>query len=367
MTLKPTVTILLSRQPLRPCSQTGWIRQSQAAVRRLKEDNYTLLSSVGMATWEMLTALASLHQMPLKLYLPAVSHEDFLKKKAYYRTQFDLADTLTEYMPVIIENRNKTKEEIWTQRDKRLVGEADLLLPVSIKEGGHISDLIKACPEKKISFDYKIDYEYRGIPLAYEIERGRIKAETAALAEQYLIHWTRTANTAWPEERLLDYYRDILKSEEYPRNARATLLRILTDKKIYASKKNMPARTATVSFSALSPLELQPLMKWRARYRQMAFEPYGLGIKKETALRRGVVPVGYYDRLDNRKKEYTRDWRYQSTGRITDWRNEKEYRFKGDFCFDGIANDDLIAVCRYGEEARMIETVTGIKTFSFTE
>ncbi|MCM2272625.1 MAG: hypothetical protein NDJ18_08750, partial [candidate division Zixibacteria bacterium] len=61
--------ILLSRQPLRPCGATPWVRNTVAAVRSLKERDLRICGSVGMQTWELITASAALEAVPLRCYL----------------------------------------------------------------------------------------------------------------------------------------------------------------------------------------------------------------------------------------------------------------------------------------------------------
>ena len=365
--LRKTAAVLLSRQALRPCARTNWVRRAREAVELLKEKRLTLLSSSGMTTWEMLTALASIYKIPVNMYLICSSNEDFYRQQAFLIEQFDLDENNTDFTPVLITDDGNLKEDKMTARDKHIIEDADLLIPVSIKKDGNMARLLKQNGGKEIMRDFEITYEKRQSPLTYKIDPARLSADIVSLNDKYLFHWTRTFNTAWPGERLIDFYRDILSRPVYPRSAFETLKRILTDKKIAASGRHMPGGEKTVSFSASSPVELLPLMKWRARYRQMSFEPYGLGIRRETALARGVRPVRYYEKKLPAEIEKDKRWLCQSAGRISDWRREKEYRWRGDFFFDDIPSDDIIAVCLNKNEARALENTTGLKTISFTE
>ncbi len=64
-----TAAILLSRQPLRPCGQTPWVTKVVEAVSWIREQKLTLLSSVGMQTWEMITAVGSRLNLDMNIYL----------------------------------------------------------------------------------------------------------------------------------------------------------------------------------------------------------------------------------------------------------------------------------------------------------
>jgi hypothetical protein len=154
----------------------------------------------------------------------------------------------------------------------------------------------------------------------------------------------------------------MLSSNTWPREALATLKRIIQSGKILASSRHMPGKVPTVSFSSLTPLEVIPLIRWRARYAEMSFEPYGIGIERTTALESGVRPVIYGANADTADCE---NWLCQSPGNITDWRNEKEYRCLGDFQLDALPSDKLTLFCRFAEEVEALERKFGVKTYWF--
>jgi hypothetical protein len=97
----------------------------------------------------------------------------------------------------------------------------------------------------------------------------------------------------------------------------------------------------------------------------MAFEPYGIGIKKKHARELGIMPVKYYRRGEHPISEECDCWLWQSRGRITDWRREQEYRHKGDFDLTGIPADRIMAFCHTGDEAASVRKKTGIRTVPF--
>ena len=136
-------------------------------------------------------------------------------------------------------------------------------------------------------------------------------------------------------------------------------------KQITASSRHMPGNEMTVSFSALSPVDLIPLMRWRARYSQMSFEPYGVGIDIAWAINNGVCQVQYSLKTGNRTQEESPRWLQQSIGRITDWRSEKEFRFKGDFSLVDVPTDKMILFCHRSNEEAILQSEFGIRTIAF--
>ncbi len=364
---KRAAAILLSRQPLRPSGKTAWVRQSVAAVRWLKSQGLALYSSVGMQTWELLTSVASLERIEQTLSIPAANGYEFERLKESAIDQFDLNPDHVNFILVLSEEKNTTKEELWLRRDEQVVEAADVLLPVSLRKGGHMDSLLQRfCgQDKSVENRFRVDYEKRVQPLAYRLKVKQLNPKLQQIEDQYLIHWTRSANSAWPTEKLIDYYKAVIESETHPRSAFSTLMNIISIRKIVATPKNMPAGIPTVSFSGLAPTDIVPLVTWRSRFRQMSFEPYGIGIEKQYAMGKGICPVRYYRKDCDRIHDSER-WLWQSVGEKGDWRAEQEYRHKGDFDLSRFPSNRLLALCHTQREAEIIEKSTGLQAVSLT-
>ena len=163
---------------------------------------------------------------------------------------------------------------------------------------------------------------------------------------------------------MIDYYKDIINSEIYPRTAFDTLLRIIRNGTIIASARNMPEGVPTVSFSAQPPGHAIQLMRWRARYSEMSMEPYGIGISITNAKQRGIFPVRYYDKSEYKMENDKERWLTQSKGKITDWSDEMEYRHQGNFDLKRIPSDEIQLFCHTQSEAESIFHETGFKAIS---
>lgn len=365
--MKKSAAILLSRQPLRPTCKTMWVQKTIEAMHWVKERDLYLYTSTGMNSWELLVTLARLNRVRQKILIHSENEKSFNYKCKLTIHQFDLHRESCKFVSIFPDRHIFTKKNLMYKRDKTIIENADILIPVSIRDGGQIAGLMNKYISEKTSIEYKfqVDYESRATPLNYRIPNDELSSEIVNIKNEYIIHWTRTSNSAWPNERFIDYYSAITKSEKYPRSALDTLHNIIKTKKIVATKKNMPASTYTVSFSGLSPYEIIPLIKWRTRYRQMSFEPYGIGIERNYALSSGIRPVKYYDKKQKKYAKEKDPWLTQSSGLKSDWQVEDELRHYGDFDLSSVPTDKLILFCFYENEAEDIEKKYSLRAVHF--
>jgi hypothetical protein len=359
--------ILISRQPLRPSRRFAWVRQAEQAVVWLKHQQMALCSSLGLQTWELVTALGSIHGLPMRIVPGPIVADDFDACRRHAFEQFDLDPDRAEFAGLPHPGPKTRRQKVMQDRDVRVVETATVLLPISLRPDGGMERLVDESKAngKQIETRFAVPYQARSEKLAYDLSGRRLNPMLAAASGRWLVHWTRSFNAAWPGERAIDYYRAVLASDTYPRTAFASLENILRTQTIYASSTHMPEKTATVSFSAVAPQDLIRLVKWRSRHRRMAFEPYGVGIKRARAAALGIKPVSYYRRGEGGRSKTGETWLRQSRGVITDWRREQEYRRCGDFDLSAVAPEDMCAFCLTAEEALMIERDSGIRAVSF--
>jgi len=353
---------------LRPSLNDAWVRQSVQAVRWVKDNNLVLACSVGMQTWELVAALASMKGVPMRLYVPVADGDNTGAVFAAITRDFNLHDFLTDFIGLPSATGPDRKKSGMAIRDERIVAKADLLIPISIRPGGRMAGLIEQARSggKAVIDRFQTAYQSRTKPMAYDLSDISLNPTIDKAARGRIIHWTRTANSKWPTEQSLDYYLAIAASHTYPRSAFDTLRNIVHSQTIAASSKNMPGNVSVVSLSDLSPVEAIPLMRWRARYRQMSFEPYGIGIERQVALEHGICPVRYYDRVNANAPAGEDTWMHQSTGTKGNWTAEREYRHRGDFNLGAIPRNKLLLLCHTAAEADQIEKETGIHAVSFT-
>ena len=346
--------ILLSRQSLRPTGLTPWVRQSVSAARWIKDTGLGLVSSLGMQTWELITALASDLKIPLRLVVSARSQEDFLHECDVAASEFNLDPFLTEFIPcpAVSACENSTLPS----RDNLVFKMADVLVPISCRLSGNMASRLAEAERtgREIEKKFTTGYSDRSGVIKYDPTIMKLNPDLDGLQGRYLIHWTRSVSSPWPKERRITFYRDVTGSERWPRSAFDTLMRIAKARTILASGRHMPGNSPTVCLSSLAPRQVLPLMRWRARYGEMSFEPYGIGIDGAVAEKIGIREVRYHATSQHASVPAEDRWRTQSLGKITDWTAEKEHRHLGDLSLNGIPSEALALFCMTTSEAEQL-------------
>jgi hypothetical protein len=339
------------------------------ALKWVKAKKLMLYTSIGLQTWEIQVYLAKTMKIFQTIVVPARKESEYIQIKQSAITQFELNEEIVSFLPSISSKNQRSKKAHLNLRDKTVINASDMLLPVSIRKGGNLEKIIEQratlLDAANINREFQIPYDPHHKSFAYNLSNKKAVPAVSSIRNHFLIHWTRAANGPWPTETCGDYYRAVIESDRYPRLAFDTLKNILVLKQIKASSRHMPQNVSAVSFSAVSPSEMLPLFKWRSRYVQMAFEPYGIGIEKKYAIEHGIRPVHYYKGKQPRSD--VESWLTQSEGVKGDWRLEREYRFFGDLDLSTIPLDKMVCFCFRPEEADEITDRFGIKTFFMQE
>jgi hypothetical protein len=261
------------------------------------------------------------------------------------------------------EDESHNREETWRVIDAYVSQTADIVIPISVRKSGMMEHCLRSAERRGATIlrDFEILHHSKKEHVSYSLDPQTLSIEARQYHDNTLIHWTRTSRGPWPDERPVDYYRDLVSNQSYPRTAFDTLVRILTTQTIMASGNHITGSEPVVAFSSLHPVDVVPLMTWRARYQQMSFEPYGIGIVSSVGNHLGIRPVQYIEQKLRHASVEDR-WLTQSVGKRTDWRRESEYRHKGDLPLRQIERASLCVFVRTTDEARIINDRFGLKT-----
>lgn len=355
--------LLLSRQKLAPSRKCSWVQKTLDALGFFRDENLTLLTSIGTPNWELPLVAAVLDRVNVNIVVCAENDCSFQQITGRIYSDFNLSNNSSfTHFPI-----STSKKSYMHIRDQYIMDSADILFPVSIRTKGFMEkSLQKNHLSKKTDCRFLLHEKKRTKDSVFKSFSDIVLNNPFLISSDHLVHWTRTSLHPWPDESAFDFYKDIIKSQNYPRSAFHALFNILSSQTVYASNRHMAKNIYTVCLSGNSPTEFFKLMRWRKRYVQMAFEPYGIGIEKNTALSLGIRPVIYTDPQKTRKLNYSERWMYQSSGKSGNWLEENEYRYRGNLSLKEIPKDKLIAYCLYPCEADFLRNRFGIETIPFS-
>ncbi len=347
--------ILNSSQSKTPCGHDRWISSTSLAVADLTGAGYTIITSIGLQTWELAACLTAKNKGSQIIISPEIDNEEGDTIFRDTLDRFDLNPDNTAMVFTAVESKANKPKSGWIMRDKAALHLADRIVPVSIRRGGKLQALIKNLDSRK-EIDPRFSIEYNqplSRPARYNIETVNRRYP----AIDYIIHWTRTCHGPWPGEKESRYYERLLKSgDEYTNNGFNTLINIIREQRIRASSRKIRKGIRAVGFSDMNPGEMLGWMRWLPKRVNWNFEPYGVGIRKDTAIRMGIRPVIYggrddYDKIPADDRPY-----FQGAGeKDVDWRQEREWRHIGDLDLSAIPEKDFIYYVWRGSESGLLD------------
>jgi hypothetical protein len=357
--------VLNSSQSKTPCGRDPWVGATQKAVKHLISENYTIISSLGLLTWELPIYLVSELNGNHVIISPVFDEENGGRVFRNTLWEFDLNENNT--VMVFLDNNTKSKsvKANWPTRDRAALALAQAVAPVCIRPGGRLEKLLDST-ELVIENSFRVDYTAaKSKPAHYD----KTNVNSIIPDWNHVVHWTRTRLGPWPGERKIEYFKRLLSSQDkYPGDAFKTLLNIIREKKIRASSDKIKENAAVVGFSEATPQQIINMMRWCPRQVNWNFEPYGIAIDKEYAIGQGIGPVIYGE--DSEYKTLPESLRpfFHSRGHETvDWRGEQEWRHLGDLDISQIPQDKISYFVWDKHEAEIVKAITSGTVHAFRE
>ncbi len=387
--------ILNSRKTRRVGPTDPWILATTALFREASTRVRTFVSSYGTLSYALVSSLARLNQASLVLVcegtLPFMEDPerlaDFLDR---HESLFPSNQTLllSPFPPGPLPPASVR----WRERDNLVVALSSLVLVAAVREGGTMEEIVREACMRRITIAVRqagetdrttagnlrivnhrsvarielISVQARDDPNAQESsvasQSAQRKNTTLCLREwpeqgSHLIHYTRSCPGPWPSQNWGDYCKTLIElREDAAHSGFHTLLRILEERLIRASKRLTRGSVPVVSFTECLPRELEGLMKWRRGLVRWAFEPYGIAVPKDVLVGLGAAPVAYGIEDDFRKVPEDKRYLFQlqkTPGAV--WSAEKEWRLRGDLALDPVTIPDLIAIVASVEEAWVVQ------------
>ena len=161
----------------------------------------------------------------------------------------------------------------------------------------------------------------------------------------FLIHTTRACSGPWPGESFEEYADSLFEvREEADHSPLGALRRIVSQRRLIASERLIRGAHRVVSFTACSLESLPTLHRYRPHRVRWDFEPFGICIRREWLVKRGVRPVEYSDEAGWRAAtDEDRPLFQVATGKSgIDWTVEQEWRCVGDLDLSELTPDDVL-------------------------
>ncbi|MDR1141257.1 MAG: hypothetical protein LBL62_06170, partial [Planctomycetaceae bacterium] len=299
--------------------------------------NVTAITSAGQTHWDCI--LTVLLQFDIPIHLVIVKPMTIEEVSEQFSCAFESYTTL----------------ESWEERDRFICFHAECVYPLWLRKNGHLAKITALLPAEQIDFRFDCSsYRFPEAGLKYLLREP--STELCSLPDDYLWHWTRGQHGIWNGETRREFCNDLLCSPSAPRNALATLCRILKERKIRAGSLHIAGNIPVTSFTENHPAHSAILFTWRKDLQRMNFEPYGIGIPRDVAVSKGVRLLKYGT---------TPDWdTMQSDNR---WKNENEWRVRGDFLLDNECTKNMIIVVRKTQEMEFIRTIFSGRVVSYEQ
>lgn len=338
--------VVNSRQRRLPKSEDPWLRETVRAVETAINQGISIVSSVGMITWEWVVWHTKRLGGNQVIVLPRGKVSSMTDRVEEIVREFDLDVRHTVFLMPFHAKDKRIRKEVYPERDRWVMALAERIFPVSMRESGVMSKLL-ADPDVigQVDNSYQIPY------IRYRDDREGTKQLLVDVDGKinvgdwdYLTHWTRSCHGAWTGERICDFYQDLYTADNgYPRDGLQTLKRILQEGKIRGSDELVRGSEAMVSLTETTPEKLLDIIRWRPGFIRWNFEPYGISIKRQALESMGARSVRYGSEAQFRQLSETDGAYFQLVSpEGKDWGVEKEWRVLGDIDLGVLDTKDVI-------------------------
>ena len=361
----PRFTLLNSHVRHRSQHDAPWIRKSIELLGSMQPGRDLMVTSIGMLQFDL----------PLSDWLLrggralVLTHPRFFTLPHHHRQMYQwffnhpcVCDIpISAVLPARSSDRSHHVESV---RDLLMGALSHTLLPGEILKGGRMEQLcdrfhLKVTP---IAARSQARTSHTGA------ECIRVKSAGASgILESHLWHFTRELDHPWPDSGWDVYCRDLLDPGTIvPYPAIDVLIRILMERRIRASAHLLRGREPMVCFTGAPMNRIPKLFTWQNHLNRLRFSPYGIGIARQRALDLGFRPVSYSDgsREDGSGDSPGSFTHPRGVGRW-DWRDESEFRVRGDVRLDRLDPRECIVIVRKESERLRFVRMTPFPVISW--
>lgn len=177
-------------------------------------------------------------------------------------------------------------------------------------------------------------------------------------ATDFFVHCTRSRSGPWPDQTLAQFHDEIIQApwQSWP-SPFQSLERILLQQRLIATNNFRRGDLSTVCFSAKPLRQLLGMRRYQSHIGRWDWEPYGIMIRREWLLERGVREVKYISHQEAKKRSPI-ELAYSQivNSDATDWSVEQEWRLEGDLRLAEIPSSKALVFVPTFEEARALQS-----------
>ncbi len=176
-------------------------------------------------------------------------------------------------------------------------------------------------------------------------------------SSDYLVHCTRSRSGKYPLQSDDGYATEMMVDvHDLLATPLETLRQILIDQRLIATTMLKRDGHASVSFSNVPILELLQRRRYQKHLQRWDWEPYGLGIRKESLIARNAARPVHYVRNANEATD-TPVWLCQpaqSADSLQNWEAEREWRTPIDVRLSVFESHEVFVFVAHAFEARQL-------------
>jgi hypothetical protein len=372
------VAVFNSRKERLPSPESNWLKTLRLLLPAVASQPAGLASSLGILTYDLVTAYADRHDLPLFLVTTSgadADGKDLMTDVGRNRERIGVTCMTT--------GRCCQKATRMACRDRLLALLSDLHVLIEIRSGGNLlktlreQQALQPRPQWVVVPSTRNAANEGNFQLAEEAA-GRVHSVSIAtpateknapspiqagpgrrfLSEplpwnEYVYHYTRSCPGPWPGQSHSDYLESLLEgARSSGHNALDTLSRILDEGRIRGGKRLVRGTDPVVSWSAGTPWELLSIRRWNRALIRWTFESYGIAVRRPLIRDRGGKPAiyaveGCYQRISRANR--FRFQRHEPPSCA--WKHEREWRTEGDFELAGLGENEGFIFVPAGRDA----------------
>lgn len=157
---------------------------------------------------------------------------------------------------------------------------------------------------------------------------------------EFLSHWTRSPPRRWPDQNQMSQFDPLFFSGTQSFSPLATLLRILTTRKLLSNGDLVSQKQRVICFTEVPLRDFPSRRIYRSHLSRWDFEPWGISIRKSTLTRLKARPVTYHSK--NPKIPASPHYDRAVLRHSADWKMEREWRVMGDIDLNRIGRQDAV-------------------------